>query len=409
MDRRTFLRGAGFAAGSAALTGCLGDNEELTPEFEDGPPRYALPPYSELTPAKTHTGGGVVVSHLRLPVLRAVQAANGSQRLPDEPVVALPLSTVDPIVAAVETLSTYPFAAGLRHAVNDAVGGPSSASAGPQSNRTLVAPGNRTLDGPRSTNRTVAENATTRNATAENATTRNATVSNTTVDNETTENATVGTAASTELGAGIEVDGITLADGVLLFDGRYDRSLFENRYGRGFQRVDELRGLAVYENGSGQGFAIGEDLLVVPTETADREATATAVLAHTLSGYVTTLDRLVDADDGQWLFETTGPAAFSVGVWGADDPLGRVDTALGSAPEATGPVFGAVDGFMTALEPRVDQRGRLTGVETRFAGLFPAAVPTADELQTSLAGGVDESEVYRDAPRAHLTASFGDS
>jgi len=436
MDRRTFIWRAGAAASAAALAGCLSDDEEPTREPEGGPPRYDLPPYSELLPAEAHTGGGVVVAHLRLSTLRAVEAARDSQRLPDEPVVTLPLSTVDPIVAAVETLSTYPFAAGLRHAVNDIARG-SVAGSDPTSNRTLVEPGNGTLGGTRSTNRTAAANVTAQNATIgntiienstaqnttvgnttiENSTAKNTTIGNTTIENSTAKNATVenrtaenttiGTSTSIELGAGIEVDGITLADEVLLFDGRYDRSVFENSYTAGFQQVDELRGLAVYENGSGLGFAVGDGLLVVPTET-DRAATADTVLAHTLSGYVTTLDRIVDDDDGQWLFETTGPAAFSVGVWGADDPIERADTALGAAPEATGPVFGATDAFIAALEPTVDEQGGLEGVETRFAGRFPTDVPTTEELRASLAGGVD-GETYREAPRARLMASFGDS
>jgi len=406
MDRRTFIWRAGAAASAAALAGCLSDDEEPTREPEGGPPRYDLPPYSELLPAEAHTGGGVVVAHLRLSTLRAVEAARDSQRLPDEPVVTLPLSTVDPIVAAVETLSTYPFAAGLRHAVNDVARG-SVAGSDPTSNRTLVEPGNGTLGGTRSTNRTAAANVTAQNATIGNTTIENSTAKNATVENRTAENTTIGTSTSIELGAGIEVDGITLADEVLLFDGRYDRSVFENSYTAGFQQVDELRGLAVYENGSGLGFAVGDGLLVVPTET-DRAATADTVLAHTLSGYVTTLDRIVDDDDGQWLFETTGPAAFSVGVWGADDPIERADTALGAAPEATGPVFGATDAFIAALEPTVDEQGGLEGVETRFAGRFPTDVPTTEELRASLAGGVD-GETYREAPRARLMASFGDS
>ena len=406
MDRRTFIWRAGAAASAAALAGCLSDDEEPTREPEGGPPRYDLPPYSELLPAEAHTGGGVVVAHLRLSTLRAVEAARDSQRLPDEPVVTLPLSTVDPIVAAVETLSTYPFAAGLRHAVNDIARG-SVAGSDPTSNRTLVEPGNGTLGGTRSTNRTAAANVTAQNATVGNTIIENSTAKNATVENRTAENTTIGTSTSIELGAGIEVDGITLADEVLLFDGRYDRSVFENSYTAGFQQVDELRGLAVYENGSGLGFAVGDGLLVVPTET-DRAATADTVLAHTLSGYVTTLDRIVDDDDGQWLFETTGPAAFSVGVWGADDPIERADTALGAAPEATGPVFGATDAFIAALEPTVDEQGGLEGVETRFAGRFPTDVPTTEELRASLAGGVD-GETYREAPRARLMASFGDS
>ena len=391
MDRRSFMRAAAASTGAAGLAGCLGDDEASTPEFgnePDGPPRYDLPAYSELTPAETHTGEGVVVAHLRLSILGAVQQAHDAGRLPDEPVVRLPLSGVDPIVEAVETLSAYPFAAPLRRAINDAASGDTRAGDG-ATNDTLVEPGETF-----GANRT---NTTAGNGTVENTTTENGTVDDTTGESTPDWDET-----------GIEVSEIALADGVLYLDGSYDRSIVDARYTTEFQQVDELRGLAVYENGSGLGFAVGADLLVVPAETAGRAATPNSVLAHTLSGYTTTLDRIVDDDDGQWLFETTGPAAVSVGVWGADDPLDRVADSIGMAPEATGPVFGAADAFVTALEPTVDETGAVAGVETRFAGLFPETFPTTTELRASLTGGIDGARIHRNTPRAHLTASFSD-
>ena len=406
MDRRTFMRVAAASTGSIALAGCLDDESEPRPgSGEDGPPQYDRPPYSELTPAETHTGDGVLVGHLRPSMVAAIRAARSSQRLPAEPVVELPLAAIEPILSAVETLSTYPFAAPLRRAVNAAAGG-SSAGEG-STNRTLVDP----IAGTVGTNRTARRadrNETVTNTTAENGSLEPASGGNGTVANATAESGSLDTSADDEAELGIEVDGITLADGVLLFQGRFDQVVFDSRYARGFQEVDDQRGLAIYENGSGLGFAVGDGLLVVPIEREGRAASADTVLAHTLSGYVTTLDRMVDDEDGQWLFETTGPAAFSLGVWGADDPVERVADTIGTAPEPTGPVFGAVEGFMTALEPTVDDSGAVTSVETRFAGLFPADLPTESELRSALAAGRENSEIYRNAPRAHLTASFGD-
>ena len=405
MDRRTFMRAAAASTGSVALAGCLGDDSEPGSELgEDGPPQYDLPPYSELTPAETHTSDGVVLSHLRLSMVSAIRAAHNSQRLPADPVVELPLSGIEPILDAVETLSTYPFAAPLRRAVNDAAGDPGVDDG--TTNRTLV----DTVDETVETNRTtlpVDENGTVANTTAGGGRLETGSIENGTVPNGTVENATADTSTDGETELGIEVDGIALADEVLVFQGRFDQAVFDSRYARGFQQVDAQRGVAIYENGSGQGFAVGDGLLIVPTERDSRAAGADTVLAHTLSGYVTTLDRMVDDEAGQWLFETTGPAAFSLGVWGADDPLGRVAEAVGTAPESTGPVFDSVGGFMTALEPTVDDSGAVTSVETRFAGLFPADLPAESELRSTLAGGREDSEIYRNAPQAHLTASFG--
>jgi len=402
MDRRTFMRTAAAATGSVGLAGCLGDDDDPTPELGDGPPRFDLPPYSELTPAETHTGDGVVVRHLRLSAFGPVQQALDAQRLPDEPVVGLPLSSIEPVVDAVETISSYPFAVALHQAVNDAAD--HQADDGTVTNHTVVET-NETAEGPWTINGTAA------NETGSGTeTTENGTVDNGTVENGTTGNTTIETTADGEIVTGIEVTGLTLTDDLLLFDGSYDRSIFENRYTAGFQQVDQQRGVAIYEDGSGKAFAVGDDLLVVPTENGDRAASGDTVLAHTLSGYINTLDRIVDDEDGEWLFETTGSAAFSLGVWGADEPLARIGETVETTPSGTGdPVFDDVDAFITALEPTVDDTGRVTGVETRFSGLFPTEVPTEDELGTGLASGAEDSEIHRNAPRAHLRALFGDT
>ncbi len=350
MDRRTFMRAAAAATGSVGLAGCLGDDDDPTPELGDGPPRYDLPPYSDLTPAETHTGEGVVVCHLRLSAFGPVQQALDPRQLPDEPIVGLPLSSIEPVVDAVETISSYPFAAPLRQAVNDAAD--HQADDGTVTNYTIVET-NETVDGPWTTN-----------GTATNETTENGTVENGTTGNTTTE-----TTADGEIETGIEVTGLTLIDDLLLLDGNYDRSIFKNRYTAGFQQVDQQRGVAIYEDGSGRAFAVGDDLLVVPTENDDRAASADTVLAHTLSGYINTLDRIVDDENGEWLFETTGPAAFSLGVWGADEPLARIGETVGTTPSGTDdPVFDGVDAFLAGLEPRVDEGGTVRGAEARFAG-----------------------------------------
>jgi len=402
MDRRTFMRAAAAATGSVGLAGCLGDDDDPTPELGDRPPQYGFPSYSGLTPAETRTGAGVVVCHLRLSAFGPVQQARNARELPDEPAVGLALSSIEPAVDAVETISSYPFAVALRQAVNDAA--VSRADDGAVTNYTVVET-NGTVDGPWTIHGTGA------NGTAfGNGTTENETVDNGTVENGTTGNTTIETTADSEIETGIEVTEVTLTAGLLLAHGSYDRSIFESRYTAGFQQVDQQRGVAVYEDGSGRAFAVGDDLLAVPTENDDRAASADTVLAHTLSGYINTLDRIVDDENGEWLFESTGPTAFSLGVWGADDPLARIAEAVGTTPSGTDdPVFDGVDAFVAGLEPTVDDAGTVRGVETRFSGLFPTAAPTEDELGTGLANGADSTEFHRNAPRAHLKALFGDT
>ncbi|MEA1932534.1 MAG: hypothetical protein U9O06_13450 [Euryarchaeota archaeon] len=397
MDRRTLMRAAAAATGSVGLAGCLSDDDEPTPELGDGPPRYDLPPYSELTPAETHTGDGVVVCHLRLSAFGPVQQALDAQRLPDDPVAELPLSSSEPVVAAVETITSYPFAAPLRQAITDAA--VYRADDGTVTNHTIVAT-NETVEGSWRTNGTAMNGTRPGNETADNGT----------VENGTTGNTTIETTADGEIDTGIEVTAVTLIDDLLLFDGSYDGSIFENRYTTEFQQVDQQRSMAIYEDGSGRAFAVGDDLLVVPTENADREASGDTVLAHTLSGYINTLDRIVDDENGEWLFETTGPTALSLGVWGADEPLARIAETVGTTPSGTDdPVFDGLEAFVAGLEPTIDDSGTITGVETRFSGLFPTEAPTEDELQTGLASGADSTERHRNAPRVHLTALFGDT
>lgn len=396
MDRRTFMRATATATGSVGLAGCLDGDEDPTPVLEDGLSRYDFPPYSELAPAETHTGESVVVCHLRLSAYGPVQQAREARQLPDERAVELPVSSIEPVVSAVETISSYPFAVALRQAINDAA--MHRADDGTVTNHTVVET-NGVVGEPRTTNGTIA------NETVENGTTGNA---------SSTENATVETTVDGEIDSGIDVTAVTLADELLVIHGNYDRSIVEDRYTAGFQQVDQQRGVAIYEDGSGRAFAVGSDLLVVPTENTDRAATGDTVLAHTLSGYINTLDRIIDDENGEWLFETTGSSALSLGVWGADDPLARVAETVGTTLSETSsgsgdPVFDGVDEFIAGLEPRVDDTGTVMGVETRFSGLFPTEAPTEDELRTGLAGGSDSSETHRSAPRAHLTALFGDT
>lgn len=376
------------ATGAAAVGGCLGDDGDRVPEIEDDLQRYDLPAYSQLTPAETQAGGGMMFLHLRLGVLRAVQRASTAGRLPDGPLAELPLSGVKPVAEAVETLSSYPFAAPVRQSVNSAAGSlPEQGTF--STNRTLVDPGNESVDGHTTANRTNGQNE--------------------------TESGILPVESTAEGVLGIEVTELTLADELLIFHGSFDRQVIADRYTEGFQQADQQRELTLYEgvgDHSGLGFAVGETMLVVPTENSSREPAAETLLAHGVSSYINTLGRIVDDEDGQWLFETTGPAALSLGVWGADDPLGLITDSVDdrtAIPNRRGPVFDSVDSFITALDVTADNTGELSTVAGRFAGLFDEAVPTEDELRNSLVDDETAVETVVDPPRAHLTTTFDDS
>jgi len=448
MDRRTFLRTAGAAGGALAVAGCLddGDNgddsDEPISNIGEGPPEYDRPTYSAWPPAESHAGGGVVALTMRLDATRGVQQAIGAGRLPaDEPLVGLPAAATTAIPEAVATLTTYPFAAPLRRAIN--VAADTDPTAGDTADTdTVIDPVNRSVAGvvdepvvagngtlTTANGTTTGGNGTTTaaNGTIEDGTAtiagngteaggntsvdRNATVAgNTTIADG---NATVpGNATATADGPvvdtlGIEVAEITLVDDLLVCHGSYDTAVIADRYTAGFEMVDRQRGLSIYEAIDGeQAFAVSDDVLVVPTEQPDRETPAETVLAHGLSGYIATVGRVVDDENGQWLFESTGEAALAVAVWGTDDPLGAVASIAPDSVPADDALLASADGLVCALDVTAEA-GTVTGGDARFAGLFPTAAPTEAELRERLVGDGSDGELFVDAERAHVMASFG--
>lgn len=427
MDRRTFLQTAGAAGGTLAVAGCLDgdDSSEPISNIGEGPPEYDRPAYSAWPPAESYAGGGVAALSMRLDAAVGVQAAVAAGRLPtDEPLVGLPVAATAAIPEAVATLTSYPFAAPLRRVINVAAG--TDPTGDTDSNDSVIEPvtesvegvvdepavaGNETTTPANGT--TTATNGTAENGTiAENTTVdRNATVAgNTTVVDENTTAPANGTADGPVVDTlGFEVAGITLVDDLLVCRGSYDTAVIADRYTDGFEEVDRQRGVSIYEAVDGPlAFALSDEVLVVPTERSDRETPAETVLAHGLSGYVATVGRVVDDEDGQWLFESTGEAALTAAVWGADDPLGTVATAAPDSAPADGEgLLSSADGLVSALDVGVDE-GTVTGVDTRFAGLFSTAAPTEDELRERLVGGGNDGEIFVDAERVHVMASFGD-
>lgn len=386
MNRRTFMRTATAATGAFTLAGCLTDDRGTKLESGDGVRQYDRPTHSGFTPAASHDSGSVTFLHVRLSTLPAVQQAVGEGRLSTGmPLVRLPLSSTGTVPEAVETLTKYPFSAALRTAVNDAVSTAWKATGETRTNDTLVDP----ITVPPDDEVEAEDNTTTETPT----------------ERTTGDSATASDRTSTE---GITVTGVTLIDGLLQFDGSFDRTVIDERYTTGFEQVDEQRGMRIYEattDRSGLAFAVGNGAILVPTESDDRFSPAETVLAHTLSRYVTSQDRLTDDRNGRWLFETTGSTALSFGVWGSTD---RLDSTVGSP---SGPTDSAtldfdVDGFISGVAVTANERQ--PSFEGRFSGLFSEPVPAEDELQTALLGEAAADELVVDEQRVHLRTSFVD-
>jgi len=367
MNRRTFLGTAGVCGG-LSLAGCL-DAEDVGPGGTDGEayPQYDRPAYSGWPPTESCDGGGVLFAQLRLGQYTAIQRAITEDRLDtSHPVAGLAMYGSDRIATAVETLSAYPFDETLRHAV---IAASTDDETTLDADRTLVEPPRELLS---STNESTDD------------------------DSESISPADVG----------IDLDRVALFDNVLLFEGSFDHDQFVERFGAAFEHVDTHRGISIYESRDerdGLAFALTGSRLVVPAVDDEHPTDGETVLAHSLSGYISTVGRIVDTADGQWLFETTGPAALGVGFW--ELPAAEQLTAAGIATDRSSvdAVFESVGSCLCAVELDDESVGVPT-FEARFSGLYPTGSPSTEELQSAFAGERDPAALYAETPRAHFSA-----
>ena len=423
MDRRMFVRAAGVCGG-IGVAGCTDWGAETATESNgsDTFPRYNRPAYSEWPPAEGHDSDGLLFAQLRLGQYPAIQQAIDDGRLDsDHPAVGLGADGIERIATAVETLSAYPFGDTLREAV---IGASSpDGQTGEDRNQTLVEPATDSLSPTDGSTRTE-DDSITNESTDSTVGTESAETGNhsTETENQSTQNES--TSAETEnqstsaersepvtaVDRGIELDRIALIDELLLFEGSFDRSRIIDRFGSAFEHVDTHRGVSIYEGSdesAGLAFALDGSRLLVPTADESRSADGETVLAHSLSGYINTVGRIIDTADGEWLFETTGSAALGVGFWETpvDDHL--AESAV--APDRSGvdAVFGAVESCLSAITVSEASGPRPT-FDARFSGLYPDGPPSDAELVSALGGEVDEETVYTEPPRAHITTPLGE-
>lgn len=410
MNRRTLLGAAGVCC-ALGVAGCL-DSEaeteaEADPNGSDPSPRYGRPTYSEWPPAEGLNGGGVLFAQLRLEEYPAIQRAIAEGRLDtSHPVVGLGVDSIDRIGTAVETLSAYPFGDTLRQAVL-AASTPDGQLAD-DLNQTLVDPASDALS---PTNES-AENGSTETEPVENDSIENDLTGNESAENDSieTETAVDDPEPLTAAELGIETDRVALIDDLLVFEGTFDQSAIIDQFGENFEQVDTLRGVSIYEGReelSGLAFALTGSRLLVAVAVDGRAVDGERILAHSLSGYISTVGRIVDDADGEWLFETTGPAALGVGFWETPVDNYLADTAVATDRPGVAAVFESVGSCLCAVE-RVDDTDRLPGFEARFSGLYPVGTPNEADLRSAFAGNVDPKSLSTDTSRAQVTATLSD-
>ncbi len=131
------------------------------------------------------------------------------------------------------------------------------------------------------------------------------------------------------------------------------------------------------------------------------------------------LDRLVDAEDGEWLFETTGDAQMVFGGWNMDDLMEAIepdeeleeevdDAEPDTEPDVEdNPVFDHVESLVNNISYTVEG-GEMRDIEARFSGIYPDdQVPTEDDVREYLLGDSDvPHDVVIDGNRVHTTATF---
>ena len=221
---------------------------------------------------------------------------------------------------------------------------------------------------------------------------------------------------------GVDTETMTWAGETLVFQGEYDPALFADEYADGFTETDERDGFTLYvgDDGFSEGmaYAVSEEAFVVGmTPGEDAEYVPENIVSDALDRYADETGRVVDEDDGQWLFETTGEARMAFGAWQTDDLMAALDPDEGgeegdAEPDAEpdvedNPVFDDVESLINTIVFTVED-GEMRDIEARFSGIYPDdAVPSDEEVREHLIGVEDvPHEIVIDGNRVHATATF---
>lgn len=219
-----------------------------------------------------------------------------------------------------------------------------------------------------------------------------------------------GTLGSENEPDGMATEALTMTEGTFIFHGKYDAEVFANEYAEGFEER-EIGGFTVFEGRAGGEtdqlvYAVSEDAVVAAISPEDVEGHEDAVniLDEALTNRVDEVGRVMDGEDGQWLYETTGPADMVTGFWRAnglkEEDLQTGEEERNETTEDTpniedNPVFNNVDSFISMLVVP-DSEGGVGGdsAAARFAALYPEGeVPSEDELREELMASDTDAEL----------------
>ena len=213
---------------------------------------------------------------------------------------------------------------------------------------------------------------------------------------------------------GMETTAFTMTEGTFVFHGEYDDELFADEYADEFDER-EVGAFTVFEGRDGEAteelaYAASNDTVVaaIAPEGVTGHDTIVGNLTNAVENHESASGRILDDEDGRWLFETTGPADLATCFWGVEgmepehlDFGDEDDSDEETETIAENPVFENVDSFVSTLAlPEVD--GGVGGdmAAARFAAIYPEGeVPSEDELREGLLS--DESAAEADV---HVTS-----
>ena len=226
-----------------------------------------------------------------------------------------------------------------------------------------------------------------------------------------------------ETSEGVGTSSMTWTDDLVIFHGEFDLDVFAEQYTDGFEEGDEQNGFTVYTGDDdfteGLAYAVSDETLVVGmTPGEDDDYVPEDVVSEALDRYIDETGRLVDDEEGQWLFETTGEAQMSFGAWQTEDimaaldPDDEVEEDVDEEPDTEpdvedNPVFDDVESLINNIIFTVED-GEMRDIEARFSGLYPDdAVPSEDDVREHLIGEEDvPHEIVIEGNRVHATATF---
>lgn len=391
MDRRAFVT-ASLAAGSVSLVGRMGSPPELTTTRGDATVHTDRPAYSDWIPTANHfdTGTGVVFTHHdreTLSELEALLDGSATESIPgstdqwtanvnESPILAMPLAGTRVTPLTLAWISRYPFAPDLFESME---GDP--------------------------------------------------------------------------VASGIRPHTTTWTGTLFVFLGEYDPAVFGERYSEGFEATADRDGYTVYvgveDSTAEMAYAVSTDALIVELhdiedeggdtggsdvvvegEVASDDDAAGTVVADAIERNIAGRDRVIDEQDGRWLFEATGEAPLAVGGWKRTDQLGALqapegDSADGTTEDPRGTVpasddftdyrdddadesdLAEVESFVNTIA-QSDPDGAVYELDARFAAIYPEdAVPSKDAVREHLIGvSAVAHEIEIDGTRVYATATF---